>query len=374
MSKKLTTTILSISLLTVMAGAAVAPALGTIQQHFSDAPTTLVRLIVSIPALFIIVVNLLFPWVTKMLRTRTIALLGLIGYVVFGMGAFLAVNIAMLLLLRGLLGVCVGLLMPLSTGLLAYYNPPEKMPSLMGLSAAMNQMGGVLATLLAGVLATIGWNYAFLVYGLGLIAVVLVVIHLPNERLDRTSTKGGLTLKQTREYGSLIVSMVLCMVLFFVFVSNFSIAESGKFTTLQITYLMMGVDVIALIVGLFFGPMMKRCGRMVRLFPPVAYMVAFSLLSSPWGLCAVVAALALIGLANGVGIPYLNTMASTKGGKDSVSVAMPLMSAALYIGQFASPLVVGLISTSLPMAAVSPYQIAAFFSVLYLLQVVLSKK
>ena len=48
--------------------------------------------------------------------------------------------------------------MPLSTGLLAYYFPPEQQAGLMGLSAAMNQMGGVVATLLAGLLANIQWN------------------------------------------------------------------------------------------------------------------------------------------------------------------------------------------------------------------------
>jgi hypothetical protein len=35
--------------------------------------------------------------------------------------------------------------MPLSTGLLAFYFPPEEQARLMGLSAAMNQMGGVVA-------------------------------------------------------------------------------------------------------------------------------------------------------------------------------------------------------------------------------------
>ena len=69
-------------------------------------------------------------------------------------------DIYVLLLLRAILGISVGLIMPLSTGLLAYYFPPEEQARLMGLSAAMNQMGGVVATLLAGLLATIEWNYA----------------------------------------------------------------------------------------------------------------------------------------------------------------------------------------------------------------------
>ena len=44
-------TILSMSLLTVMAGAAIAPALGIIKAHFSDAPAMLVQFIVSMPLL-----------------------------------------------------------------------------------------------------------------------------------------------------------------------------------------------------------------------------------------------------------------------------------------------------------------------------------
>lgn len=59
-SKKVTATILSMSLLTVMAGAAIAPALGIIKAHFCDASAMLVQFIVSMPALLIIVTNLFF--------------------------------------------------------------------------------------------------------------------------------------------------------------------------------------------------------------------------------------------------------------------------------------------------------------------------
>ena len=59
--KGLAVSILSLSLLTVMAGAAVAPALGVIQAYFSGTSQTVVQLIISIPALFIVITNLCFP-------------------------------------------------------------------------------------------------------------------------------------------------------------------------------------------------------------------------------------------------------------------------------------------------------------------------
>ncbi|MBQ9175782.1 MAG: MFS transporter [Bacteroidaceae bacterium] len=391
MSRMLTFTILSISLLTVMAGAAVAPALGIIHQHFSEAPDMLIKFIVSMPALFIIIVNLLFTKVCRLLRTRTIALIGLLMYVVCGCGAFLVDNITTLLVLRALLGVSVGLIMPLSTGLLAYYFPPQEMARLMGLSAAMNQMGGVVATLLAGILATRGWNYAFLVYALGIIATLMVIIYLPNERLtpargyrqEARQVEPSIDEKERktlvreqgvwimlRRFHPSIVGMLLCMMTFFVFVSNFAITESERFDTMAITWIMVGVDVIAFIAGMLFGLIMHAMPQQMKYMPPLAFMMGFALMALGGNTAAVIAGGALIGCANGIGVPYLNTIASIKGGKESVTTVMPLISAALYLGQFVSPIIVGSCSNLLFADNMrGPYIVAVIIAAIYMLQV-----
>ena len=85
---RLTYTILSISLLTVMAGAAMAPALGEIREHFSTYDSLTVQLIVSLPALFIVGTNLAFGWLCRLMKTRTLAVAGLCLYVLAGAGSF----------------------------------------------------------------------------------------------------------------------------------------------------------------------------------------------------------------------------------------------------------------------------------------------
>ncbi len=87
------TAILSLSLLTVMAGAAVAPALGTIREHFSDSPDTVVQLIISMPALFIFLTSFIFPYLCKKYGSRTLVMTGLALYVIGGCGAALFDNI-----------------------------------------------------------------------------------------------------------------------------------------------------------------------------------------------------------------------------------------------------------------------------------------
>lgn len=60
-----------------MAGAAIAPALGVISGHFAGWNPLLIQLIVSLPALFIILTNLVFPYLCRLMKTRKLALAGL---------------------------------------------------------------------------------------------------------------------------------------------------------------------------------------------------------------------------------------------------------------------------------------------------------
>ena len=371
-ARRVTLTILSMSLLTVMAGAAIAPALGIIKQHFHDAPDIMVQLIVSMPALFIIITSLFFLQISRLLRTRAIALTGLLLYVVTGAGCFFTSHIVPLLMMRALLGVSVGLIMPLSTGLLAYYFPPEEQARLMGLSAAMNQMGGVVATLLAGILATVEWNYAFLVYLLGLIAVVMVYLWLPDEQLGSSNKRGkAFEPRQLLKFHPSVVGMLLLMVLFFIFPTNFAIIakqQTGLSTT-TITVIMVGLDVVAFFVGMLFGRLMDRFRRAIKYFAPCFFLIGYALFALAQSVPPVIIGAACIGIAVGVGVPYLNTIASIKGGRNSATTVMPLLSAALYLGQFVSPLIVmplakGLFGGSL----VGPYMVAVVIALVYLFQ------
>ena len=371
-SKTVTATILSMSLLTVMAGAAIAPALGIIKAYFSTANDLLVQLIVSMPALLIIVTNLFFLTISRRLRTRTIATTGLLLYVAAGAGCFFVTDIYVLLLMRALLGVSVGLVMPLSTGLLAYYFPPQEQARLMGLSAAMNQMGGVVATLLAGMLATIEWNFAFLVYLIGLIAVVMVWQWLPDSQLGSANKRGiPFEPRQLLKFHPSVIGMFLLMMIFFVFPTNFAIIahQQTALSSEAITMTMVGLDVVAFIVGLFFGPIMQCFRQPVKYFAPIFFFLGYAVYLVP-NVPMMLVGSASIGIANGVGVPYLNTIASIKGGKNSATTVMPLLSAALYLGQFLSPVIVMPLAKALFRTDLTaPYKVAMLFCLLFLIQV-----
>ena len=133
--------------------------------------------------------------------------------------------------------------------------------------------------------------------------------------------------------------------------------------------IMVGLDVVAFFVGLLFGSLMHGFRRSIKYFAPLFFMTGYAAYLLP-SVATIILGSALIGIANGVGVPYLNTIASIKGGQNSATTVMPLLSAALYLGQFVSPLVVLPLSRLLfGGAVVAPYEVAILVSLVFLVQV-----
>jgi len=360
-NKNLKVTILSLSLLTVMAGAAVAPALNVIKEYFTDVDQTLVQMIISIPALFIALTSFIFPKLSQRFKAKELVLVGLFMYVIGGCLAGAFSNIYLVLVFRAFVGIGVGIIMPLSTGLLSFYFEPEEQDKLMGYSSAMNQMGGVVATLISGVLASISWRASFLVYLMGLISIVLCLIFLPNDKIgERSGEKGEGVFK---EYHVFIIAIFLLMFTFFVYPSVFAIetAREGIIPQSLIAVIMAGMDFIAFLGGLFFVYVKKVVGNMTKYVAPILFVAGYLLLAFVGGWIGAIVGSAFIGFANGLGIPFIISTASQKAGKAAATTVMPLISMAMYFAQFVTPMILSV------MGFMSPYLVAAMTGVMFVL-------
>ena len=275
---------------------------------------------------------------------------------------------------RALLGVSVGLIMPLSTGLLAYYYPPEQQAHLMGLSAAMNQMGGVVATLLAGLLSAIGWRWAFLVYLLGLIAVIMVAVYLPDDHLGSANKRGSpFQPRQLLKFQPSVNGMLLLMMIFFIYPTNFAITaeEQAGLSLTTTTLIMVGLDLVAFFAGMAFGQLMNIFREPMKYIAPVFFLIGYLFFAVAHSIMPLLIGAVFTGIANGVGVPYLNTIASIKGGRNSATTVMPLLSAALYMGQFLSPIIVTPLSRLLfgEQDVAGGYKLGIIICLIFLVQV-----
>ena len=376
MTKSLKPAILSLSLLTVMAGAAMAPALHVIQDYFRDVPSLYIQMIISIPALFIVLTSLFFPKLCQHFGAKTLVLFGLILYTVGGSIAGVFHQIGLVLCMRALVGIGVGILMPLSTGLLAFYFPPEQQEVLMGYSSAANQMGGVIATLLSGLLANISWRISFLVYLLGLISIVLCLLAMPNDRIRtaeaKTETTPTISTGQIwKENCFFVVAMFLLMSTFFIYPANFAMetAADGRIPQAYVPFIMASMDFIAFIGGLLFVSCKRIFRKNTRFVAPVLFFVGYLLLALVGGWVGTILGSICIGFANGEGIPYIISTASRKMGKAAATTVMPMISAALYLAQFVSPMILSGVQVLMSSFSVPhlPYRLAAIFAFLFCL-------
>lgn len=386
--KKLKVSILSLSLLTVMAGAAMAPALGVIREYFSDEKTLFVQMIISMPAVFIFLTSFVFPKLAAEFRARTLLMIGLAFYTIGGSVAGVFNSIWLVLLMRALVGVGVGMIMPLSTGLLAFYFSPQEQEGLMGWSSAMNNMGGVIATLISGALATVSWRISFLVYLMGLISIVLCAAFMPNDKIqsddregDNEKQRGSADPSQNipsagqvfRSNYVYIIAMFLEMSTFFIYPANFAMvtARAGVIPEDLTAIIMAMMDLVAFFGGMLFVKVKAAAGGSTKFVAPILFVAGYVLLGVVGGWFGVLAGSVCVGFANGEGIPLIISEASKKMGRLAATTVMPLISAALYIAQFASPFIMSGVTAVAGDAVNLPYYWGAALAVIFLLWSVL---
>lgn len=331
--------ILSLSLLTVFAGAAIAPALAAIAAAFPMASATEIKSLMTAPAIAIVCVSPFAGWLARRLGRKPMLYIGLGIYMLGGIGGGLVGDFTLLYGMRLLLGVGVGILMPLSTGLIADYFSGHERLRMMGLSTAVTNFGAIVANLLAGYLTLYNWRLAFAVYGVAILTLLLVLRYIPG-RDDNSDAEPLQARVPVAVYGwgvgvfLLMVGVFSLPVNMALYLSENSFGGSGQ----------AGIA-IALMTGLGFvaGLVLARMRTLFRQWLPVLLLsmlaAGFWILNQAPGLAAVYVAMGLAGFANGSLIPLLFVGGSNAGHGGGAVAAMGVMTTLTFLGQFCSPVV-----------------------------------
>lgn len=234
-SKAFKAAVLSLSLLTIMAGAAVASGIGRISDAFPDVPTATVKLVVSLPPLFMIFSSLAVGLLSKRIKARPLVLSGLVVFIVGGVGAGFADSISQLLAFRAVLGIGTGMILPFSTGLIAACYTGSEKGKMMGYSFSANNLGALVANILAGTLAMVSWRDMFGVYLIGLISLLLILLFLkdlPDSRRPKNLLNENASKSKTRKIPSKTYLVALCamalMMVFYLLVTNLALVVSER--------------------------------------------------------------------------------------------------------------------------------------------------
>ena len=134
---------------------------------------------------------------------------------------------------------------------------------------------------------------------------------------------------------------------------------------------MVGLDLVAFFAGMAFGQLMNIFREPMKYIAPVFFLIGYLFFAVAHSIMPLLIGAVFTGIANGVGVPYLNTIASIKGGRNSATTVMPLLSAALYMGQFLSPIIVTPLSRLLfgEQDVAGGYKLGIIICLIFLVQV-----
>lgn len=163
----------SISAITSLPGLAVSPIMGQLDTIFPSVSHLEIQMLTSIPSLLIIPFVLLSGKLSEKKDKTLILAIGLAIFLFSGVLCFFAKSMLALILISCLLGIGAGMVIPLSTGLIADFFVGSYRTKQLGISSAITNLSLVLATGLTGWLAEINWHLPFVVYLIPVFALVL---------------------------------------------------------------------------------------------------------------------------------------------------------------------------------------------------------
>lgn len=184
--------IYTLSVVTSLPGLAIAPILGQLETVFKGVSQLEIQMLESLPSLVIIPCLLIAGKLSVNYDKRKLLVIGLSIFFFSSILYLLPLGIGFMLFNSILLGVGAGVVIPLSTGLIADFFAGERRTQQLGIVSAISNLSLVLATALAGFLAGVNWHLAFLVYCLSAVSLVFAFrIKLPKDQAPVSTSSGA---------------------------------------------------------------------------------------------------------------------------------------------------------------------------------------
>lgn len=338
------------SMMTLMGGAAVAPALPRISAYFPGYPETSIALIITLPSLAIVLTG----WLVGMICDRTgkvrllaifLAVFALLG----SSGAYLG-SLEMILVGRALLGIAIAGIMTTTTALISeYYSGYERVRAIGYQSAAMG-LGAIVLEISGGFLASFGWRETFLIYLIALLFVPGVFLTMEEPKKEDWSsrkTEGSGTDDQRSHLpigtlSAIYLAIFSLMLLFYTLPTKLPyLLQADGITSTVISGALLGIPGLVIVFSSL------SCSRLYSRFSKQTLIASgffidalgFFIIGLVSDLAPVICGLVVIGIGQGFVITTLVNWLSSVAPAHRYGTLFGVYSMFLYLGQFVSAFV-----------------------------------
>lgn len=335
------------SSLTVMVGNAITPALPQLGEVYGLG--NYASWLVTAPALGVVASAVFFGKLIDRKGPYWVAFFGLLLYGIFGVAGGYMPNAVAIFVDRFLLGVATAAIMSSAVALIAAFFQGERQLRLIAVQGMSMEFGGVIFLSISGVLADISWRCPFYIYGLGILAFLLLIFFVP--RCGRAAEEQAQEESQGAGKGVPIPLVLLIaflgMLMFFTAMVSLPIylqtelGYSPSFTG----YYLAALDLIAVLAAGFMPNIVRKIqekGCLTIAF--CCYGIAFLLYFLSGHAVVLWIAVFFAGLGFGCSTPLFNSLIVNKSTPEKKGMNISFCTMAMFLGQFLSALLVSAFS------------------------------
>ena len=341
--------IIIVTMVTMMGGSVISPALPVIQQAFIIETSKIGLLMTAFSLPGIISIPIAGIMTDRFGRQKVIVPM-LLLYSIAGSLCFFAPNFEVLLLLRFLSGLGAGSLATLSLILIGdLFNDKEQKEAL-GYRTSFGYFSNGILPIFGGFLAVISWNYPFLLFLLGIPISLMAMAVLVNEKIDNQSTikeyliEVGRGLSNVRTASLLTIAPTLMMINQGILATFLPIYIGSKFgVSAAIIGIIISTRVIAgSLIAFFMGKLteiVKEEWLLISSMIVLAITIIFiPFVTSVWFMIGPVM---VMGFALGVSFPAFQSLLISEAPKELRAGVMSANGVTNRMGQAAGPIIAG---------------------------------
>ncbi len=330
------------------------PLLSAIFKEYPSTGLFMQNFIITGCAVASIISALISGILMKHISKRKLLIFGTALFTIGGMGGFLSQSISFLAFTRVLDAASDGLLMAVSTSMVAeIFSDVKERGSVIGYSSAASCIFGIIVSFFAGIIAIYAWRPAFLLNGISLVSMILVIIFVPetsngsiteenssskDDAIQNISVQEGASHYKLKAFGSMMFLLLMgscgCQIYYLIdlFISERGIGDSALSGT--ITSICTGVTILTCII--FTKLYTKIKDYVIPLMPFVsALSLLFFALGNSWS--AMLIASLFTGFAIGLSNVYFPLYVSEIAPTDKIERYLSIQTAVMYVYMFTGP-------------------------------------
>lgn len=353
---KMKLTLLLVSSLTIMSVITISPALPQMAIAFANVEHAefLVKLVLTIPALFIAIFSPITGQLIDRYGRLRILWFSLVLYAISGVSGYFLNNLYHILISRITLGIAVGMSMTIVITLIADYFEGAERQKFVGLQVAFMSLGGILFIGLGGVLADFGWRFPFLIYLFSLIVLPLCILFLREPVVVAKGSSVNTNIKAPGIIWMLFFNTMMMWIIFFLIPVQipFYLKAMGIEKNSLIGAAIATSTLFSAISAISYSKLKSRFS-FLTIFS-IGYLlmgIGFTTLSLSSSYTSVVLAMMLSGLGMGMMIPNTNMWVMKITPAEIRGKEIGKLTTFWFLGQFLSPIIIFPVLQILPLSS-----------------------